>query len=67
MAVWAHRRTPNVLAFAGQFPVLLTETIDSTAAIDDLLLAGIKRVASGAHFHLKILTQGRTSRKLGAA
>src|SRR5690606_14711564 len=38
--------------------VFLTEALDATGGIDDLLLAGIERVASRADFHL--------DRRLGA-
>lgn len=43
--------------------VLLTELVDATAGIDDLLFTGVERMAVGAHFDLKIVSQRRTRRK----
>ena len=47
--------------------VLLTELVDATASIDDLLLTGVKRVARGAHFDKEILAERRARFKFVAA
>ncbi len=46
--------------------VLLAELIYASASIDDLLLAGVKRMARGAHFNKEILAEGRASCELVA-
>jgi hypothetical protein len=40
--------------------VLLTELVDASAGVHDLLLAGIERMAVGADFDLQIMAQCRT-------
>lgn len=51
-----------VLAYA----VLFAEFVYASASIDDLLLAGIKRVACRAHFDTEILAKRRACCKLVA-
>ena len=46
--------------------VLLAELVYASASIDFLLLAGVKRVARGAHFNKEILAEGRASCELVA-
>src|SRR5210317_1941494 len=47
--------------------VLATEFVHATAGVDDLLLAGIKRVARGAHFDVEFLAERRARFKFVAA
>jgi hypothetical protein len=56
------RFSPKVLADT----VFLAELVNATAAIDDFLLACVKRVARGAHFNQEILTEGRAGCELVA-
>jgi hypothetical protein len=51
---------------ASTFAVLLTEALNATGSIDDLLLAGIKRMAAGADFNVKRLAIGRACLELVA-
>ena len=46
--------------------VLLAELVYASASINFLLLAGVKRVARGAHFNTEILAEGRASCELVA-
>ena len=39
--------------------IFLTELVDAAGRIDNLLLAGIERVAVRAHFDLQIVSEGR--------
>jgi len=48
-------------------PVLAAEFINAAAGIDDLLLAGIKRVAGGTHFYGKVFGECRTRAEFVAA
>jgi hypothetical protein len=47
--------------------VLAAELVYATAGVDDLLLAGVKRVARGADFNVEFLTEGRTRFELVTA
>jgi hypothetical protein len=51
---------------AGALAILLTETLDATCRIHNLLLAGVEGVASRAHFDMKRLAVGRASAELVA-
>ena len=44
--------------------IFLAEFIDAAAGIHNFLLAGIERVAIGAHLDLQILADGRASLEL---
>jgi hypothetical protein len=46
--------------------VLATEFVNSTAGIDDLLLAGVKRMTRGTHFNKEILAERGTRREFVA-
>jgi len=46
--------------------VLLAELVYASTGIDDLLLAGVKRVARGAHFNEEVLAEGRACCELVA-
>ena len=46
--------------------VLFAELVYTPASIDFLLLAGVKRMARGAHFNTEILAEGRASCELVA-
>jgi hypothetical protein len=50
-----------------RYCVLLAELVDSTAGIDDFLLARVEGVAIGANLDLQILADGRASLELIAA
>ncbi len=47
--------------------VLAAELVDPTAGIDDLLLAGVERMAGGAHFDEEVLTERRARLEFVAA
>ena len=47
--------------------VLFAELVYTATGVDDLLLAGVKRVAGGAHFDVEFLTERRARFKLVAA
>jgi hypothetical protein len=47
--------------------VFLTEALDATGSIDNLLLAGVERVAGGADFDVQRLAAGGAGRELVAA
>jgi 2-keto-3-deoxy-galactonokinase len=46
--------------------VLAAEFVDASASIDDFLLAGVERVAGGAHLYEEILAKRRARRKFVA-
>ena len=50
-----------------RFRVLAAEALDAACRIDQLLLAGEERMASGADFYVDIALMGRTGRKVVAA
>jgi len=49
--------TGLLAARSGTHSVFFTELIDTTAGIDDLLFAGIKRVARRAHLYKKVVAK----------
>src|SRR5262249_53397595 len=51
----------------GRFRVTLAEFVDAPAAVDDLLLAGIERMAGRADFDVEVLAEGRARREFVAA
>ena len=46
--------------------VFLLEFLDASRSVDDLLLAGVKRMALGAHLDVDILTHGRAGYEFAA-
>jgi len=59
--LWA-TLAPRILAHT----VFLAELVNAPASIDFLLLAGVKRVARGAHFNKEILAERRACCELVA-
>jgi len=49
------------------YRVFLAELVDAAAGVHNFLLAGIERVATGAHFDLQILADGRARLEFVAA
>src|SRR5208282_559303 len=58
----------SALAFGGWLAlVLLLESFDAARGIDDFLLAGVERVALGAHFDVQIVVERRARLEFVAA
>ena len=51
-------------ASAAAVRVFLAELVDTAAGVDDLLLAGVERMAVGADFDLQIVADRRARREL---
>lgn len=49
---------------SGHLVVLASELIDPATGIDNLLLAGIKRMAGRTHFNMQLILEGRACHKL---
>ena len=47
--------------------VLAAELVDATAGIEDLLLAGVKRMTRRAHFNREVIAKCRTGTELVTA
>jgi hypothetical protein len=63
------KRQPRAAFFAAYklHAVFLTELLDAAGSVNDLLLAGIERVALGANFDVHVLASRRACLELIAA
>jgi len=66
-AAFARPQSGTALCHALDIAVFLTEALDASGGIDDLLLAGIERMAFGADFYVQRLAAGRAGLEFVAA